>query len=198
MFQPPLPSEKARVIHDLGFGCVDKLFISFPSASAPLPPPSSANPPDPKGPHTQRAAALAAARPLSTGPPQQQNSSQRAPSRMGAENHMKMAIPTGMVPRAGSSRLALQGPKAAERSRAAGSHCSPSPRSYAQHTMAKRSTASKGSQNTAVPERLPRRRLQARAVRARGKLLLQCMVLWGARSPGTQPCTACASGAPNS
>ena len=40
MFQPPLPPAKARVISDLGFGCVDKLFISFPDATTPLPSPA--------------------------------------------------------------------------------------------------------------------------------------------------------------
>ena len=42
MFQPPLPPAKARAVSSLGFGCVDKLFISFPAAAAPLPAPRSA------------------------------------------------------------------------------------------------------------------------------------------------------------
>ena len=42
---PPLPPAKARAVSSLGFGCVDKLFISFPAAAAPLPAPSPAQAP---------------------------------------------------------------------------------------------------------------------------------------------------------
>ena len=45
MFQPPLPPAKARAVSSLGFGCVDKLFISFPAAAAPLPAPRFAQAP---------------------------------------------------------------------------------------------------------------------------------------------------------